>query len=144
MASSTFTNANLVDFKSVLNIPDNEGMQNMFKALESSGLRDIAIGSVMVAENRLEDCISEDIYQRTSLLYRGSFLPTDIETVQEMFADTRSVRLTFALNRFGNSKFNGTSFAINRYDDVSYSRVTDMMTSALLKLQMVRYVYRDR
>ncbi|KZV16443.1 hypothetical protein F511_31017 [Dorcoceras hygrometricum] len=39
MASSTFTNAYLVDFESVLNIPDNEGMQNMFKALESSGLR---------------------------------------------------------------------------------------------------------
>ncbi|KZV23424.1 hypothetical protein F511_43299 [Dorcoceras hygrometricum] len=39
MASSTFTNAYLVDFESVLNIPDNDGMQNMFKALESSGLR---------------------------------------------------------------------------------------------------------
>ncbi|KZV21039.1 hypothetical protein F511_09293 [Dorcoceras hygrometricum] len=39
MASSTVTNAYLVDFESVLNIPDNEGMQNMFKALESSGLR---------------------------------------------------------------------------------------------------------
>ncbi|KZV30989.1 hypothetical protein F511_23938 [Dorcoceras hygrometricum] len=39
MASSTFTNAYLVDFESVLNIPDNEGMQNMFKELESSGLR---------------------------------------------------------------------------------------------------------
>ncbi|KZV22090.1 nuclear matrix constituent protein 1-like protein-like [Dorcoceras hygrometricum] len=38
MASSTFTIAYLVDFESVLNIPDNEGMQNMFKALESSGL----------------------------------------------------------------------------------------------------------
>ncbi|KZV34116.1 putative protein phosphatase 2C 24 [Dorcoceras hygrometricum] len=39
MASLTFTNAYLVDFESVLIIPDNEGMQNMFKALESSGLR---------------------------------------------------------------------------------------------------------
>ncbi|KZV44257.1 hypothetical protein F511_10376 [Dorcoceras hygrometricum] len=39
MASSMFTNTYLVDFESVLNIPDNEGMQNMFKALESSGLR---------------------------------------------------------------------------------------------------------
>ncbi|KZV52064.1 hypothetical protein F511_42320 [Dorcoceras hygrometricum] len=39
MSSSTFTNAYLVDFESVLNIPNNEGMQNMFKALESSGLR---------------------------------------------------------------------------------------------------------
>ncbi|KZV29927.1 hypothetical protein F511_41860 [Dorcoceras hygrometricum] len=39
MASSSFTNAYLVDFDSVLEIPDNEGMQNMFKALETSGLR---------------------------------------------------------------------------------------------------------
>ncbi|KZV18601.1 cell division control protein 2C [Dorcoceras hygrometricum] len=39
MASSSFTNAYLVDFESVLNIPYNEGMQNMFKALENSGLR---------------------------------------------------------------------------------------------------------
>ncbi|KZV50091.1 GDSL esterase/lipase-like [Dorcoceras hygrometricum] len=105
----------------------------------------IAIGLVMVAENRLVDCISEDIYQQTSLLYRESFLPTDIETVQEMFV-FGTVHVTFAINRFGNSKFNATSFAINRYDDVSYSRniryhfvtirfsdnghITDMMTSA--------------
>ncbi|KZV38991.1 hypothetical protein F511_15926 [Dorcoceras hygrometricum] len=39
-----------------------------------------------------------------------------------------TVRVTFDVNRFGNSKFNGTSFAVKRYDDISYSRVTDMMT----------------
>ncbi|KZV46190.1 hypothetical protein F511_15200 [Dorcoceras hygrometricum] len=39
MASSPFTNAYLVDFDSILEIPDNEGMQKMFKALETSGLR---------------------------------------------------------------------------------------------------------
>ncbi|KZV34504.1 hypothetical protein F511_14704 [Dorcoceras hygrometricum] len=39
MASSSFTNAYLVDFDYVLEIPDNEGMQKMFKALETSGLR---------------------------------------------------------------------------------------------------------
>ncbi|KZV22023.1 hypothetical protein F511_40732 [Dorcoceras hygrometricum] len=95
---------------------------------------DIAIGSVMAAENRLEDCISEDIYQQTSLLYLGSFLPTDIETVQDMFADTRlrnifvigTVRVTFAINSFCNSKFNGTSFAVNRYE---HSRNVRSMTS---------------
>ncbi|KZV30251.1 hypothetical protein F511_39708 [Dorcoceras hygrometricum] len=38
MASSSFTNAYLVDFDSVLEIPHNEGMQKMFKALETSGL----------------------------------------------------------------------------------------------------------
>ncbi|KZV24181.1 hypothetical protein F511_03498 [Dorcoceras hygrometricum] len=38
MASSSFTNAYLVDFESVLKIPDQEGMQKMFKALENSGL----------------------------------------------------------------------------------------------------------
>ncbi|KZV28150.1 hypothetical protein F511_27627 [Dorcoceras hygrometricum] len=39
MDSSSFTNAYLVDFDSVLEIPDNEGMQKMFKPLETSGLR---------------------------------------------------------------------------------------------------------
>ncbi|KZV48085.1 hypothetical protein F511_02698 [Dorcoceras hygrometricum] len=39
MASSSFTNAYLVDFDSVLEIPNNEGMRRMFKALETSGLR---------------------------------------------------------------------------------------------------------
>ncbi|KZV47699.1 hypothetical protein F511_43430 [Dorcoceras hygrometricum] len=39
MASSSFTNAYLVDFDSILEIPDNEGMQKMFKALETNGLR---------------------------------------------------------------------------------------------------------
>ncbi|KZV57982.1 TTF-type zinc finger protein with HAT dimerization domain [Dorcoceras hygrometricum] len=111
----------------------------------------ITIGLVKVAENRLVDCISEDIYQQTSLLYRESFLPTYIETVQEMFV-FGTVRVTLAINRFGNSKFNATSFAINRYDDVSYSRniryhgvtirfsynghITDMMTSATVEEQI--------
>ncbi|KZV18600.1 hypothetical protein F511_41830 [Dorcoceras hygrometricum] len=112
---------------------------------------DIAIGLVMVDENRVVDCISEDIYQQTSLLYMESFLPTDIETVQEMFV-FGTVRVTFAINRFGNSKFNATSFAINRYDDVSYSRniryhdvtisfsynghITCMMTSVTVEEQI--------
>ncbi|KZV54742.1 hypothetical protein F511_08059 [Dorcoceras hygrometricum] len=39
MASSFIANAHQVNFESVLVIPDNEGMLNMFKALEASGLR---------------------------------------------------------------------------------------------------------
>ncbi|KZV31050.1 Serine-threonine protein kinase [Dorcoceras hygrometricum] len=39
MASLSFTNAYLVDFYSVLEIPDNEGMQKMLKSLETSGIR---------------------------------------------------------------------------------------------------------
>ncbi|KZV24747.1 hypothetical protein F511_35264 [Dorcoceras hygrometricum] len=116
--------------------------------------QNIAIGSVMVAENRLEDYISEDIYHQTSLLYREVFcqqiskqckrclLTPDNATVFVI----GTVRVTFAINRFGNSKFNGTSFAINRYEhsrnirshDVttrySYNGcITDMMTSATVE-----------
>ncbi|KZV46260.1 hypothetical protein F511_14092 [Dorcoceras hygrometricum] len=39
MASSFITNSNQINFESVLMIHDNEGMLNMFKALEASGLR---------------------------------------------------------------------------------------------------------
>ncbi|KZV30783.1 hypothetical protein F511_37880 [Dorcoceras hygrometricum] len=76
----------LLQFKFQLFIPFSQKDILLCKSSKNHDY-DIAIGSVMVAENRLEDCISEDIYQQTSLLYRGSFLPTDIETVQEMFAD---------------------------------------------------------
>ncbi|KZV44408.1 hypothetical protein F511_19003 [Dorcoceras hygrometricum] len=78
--------------------------------------------SIGVVYRRQSKKISEDIYQQTTLLYRESFLPTDIETVQEMFV-FGTVRVTFAINRFGNSKFNATSFAI-----------TDMMTSATVEI----------
>ncbi|KZV55398.1 hypothetical protein F511_42752 [Dorcoceras hygrometricum] len=54
MASSKFTNAYLLDFESVLNIPDNEGMQNMFKALESSGLRGLLGCKSALYEQELE------------------------------------------------------------------------------------------
>ncbi|KZV25597.1 hypothetical protein F511_33981 [Dorcoceras hygrometricum] len=39
MASYLIANAIQINFNSVLDFPDNEGMVNMFKALESTGLR---------------------------------------------------------------------------------------------------------
>ncbi|KZV52892.1 hypothetical protein F511_16116 [Dorcoceras hygrometricum] len=105
----------------------------------------------MVAENRLEDCISEDIYQQTSYCIGEVFCQQISKQCKRclMTPDNATVfaigtvRVTFALNRFGNSKFNGTSFAINRYEHsrniryhdvtIRYSYngcVTYMMTSA--------------
>ncbi|KZV43991.1 hypothetical protein F511_30996 [Dorcoceras hygrometricum] len=63
MASSSFTNAYLVDFESVLNIPDNEGMQNMFKALESSGLRGFLGCKSVLYEPELEQFFDTALIQ---------------------------------------------------------------------------------
>ncbi|KZV42833.1 hypothetical protein F511_25177 [Dorcoceras hygrometricum] len=51
MESSFIANAHQVHFESVLAIPDNEGMLNMFRALEASGLRGfLGCQSVLFAE----------------------------------------------------------------------------------------------
>ncbi|KZV29839.1 hypothetical protein F511_43187 [Dorcoceras hygrometricum] len=63
MASSSFTNAYLVDFESVLNIQDNEGMQNMFKALENSGLRGFLGSKSMLYEPELEQIFDTALIQ---------------------------------------------------------------------------------
>ncbi|KZV49703.1 cell division control protein 2C [Dorcoceras hygrometricum] len=63
MASSLFTNAYLVDFESVLNIPDNDGMQNMFKALESSGLRGFLGCKSVLYEPELEQFFDTALIQ---------------------------------------------------------------------------------
>ncbi|KZV30752.1 hypothetical protein F511_03730 [Dorcoceras hygrometricum] len=63
MASSSFTNAYLVDFESVLNIADNEGMQNMFKALESIGLRGFLGCKSVLYEPELEQFFDTALIQ---------------------------------------------------------------------------------
>ncbi|KZV33256.1 hypothetical protein F511_42094 [Dorcoceras hygrometricum] len=63
MASSMFTNAYLIDFESVLNIPDNEGMQHMLKALESSGLRGFLGCKSMLYEPELEQFFDTALIQ---------------------------------------------------------------------------------
>ncbi|KZV28118.1 hypothetical protein F511_27574 [Dorcoceras hygrometricum] len=63
MASLTFTNAYLVDFESVLNIPYNEGMQNMFKSLESSGLRGFLGCKSVLYEPELENFFDTALIQ---------------------------------------------------------------------------------
>ncbi|KZV18244.1 interactor of constitutive active ROPs 4-like [Dorcoceras hygrometricum] len=63
MSSSSFTNAYLVDFESVLNIPDNEGMPNMFKALESSGLHGFLGCKSVLYEPELEQFFNTALIQ---------------------------------------------------------------------------------
>ncbi|KZV50487.1 hypothetical protein F511_34851 [Dorcoceras hygrometricum] len=63
MASSKFTNAYLLDFESVLNIPYNEGMQNMFKELESSGLHGLLGCKSALYEPELEQFFDTALIQ---------------------------------------------------------------------------------
>ncbi|KZV51360.1 hypothetical protein F511_14144 [Dorcoceras hygrometricum] len=92
MASSSFTNAYLVDFESVLEIPDQEGMQKMFKALENSGLRGFLgckpvlflseivqfFETALVQDNDITGAISGKYFTITPSLFAGVFeLPTE-------------------------------------------------------------------
>ncbi|KZV38944.1 hypothetical protein F511_41446 [Dorcoceras hygrometricum] len=92
MASSSFTNAYLVDFESVLEIPDQEGMQKMFKALENSGLRGFLgckpmlflseivqfFETALVQDNDITGAISGKYFTITPSRFAGVFeLPTE-------------------------------------------------------------------
>ncbi|KZV33272.1 hypothetical protein F511_41673 [Dorcoceras hygrometricum] len=63
MASSFITNAHQVDYESVLAIPDNEGMLNMFKALEASGLRGFLGCQSVLYEKELEQFFDTALVQ---------------------------------------------------------------------------------
>ncbi|KZV18761.1 hypothetical protein F511_13034 [Dorcoceras hygrometricum] len=92
MASSSFTNAYLVDFESVLEIPDQEGMQKIFKALENSGLRGFLgckpvlflseivqfFETALVQDNDITGAISGKYFTITPSRFAGVFeLPTE-------------------------------------------------------------------
>ncbi|KZV53096.1 putative phosphoserine phosphatase [Dorcoceras hygrometricum] len=92
MASSSLTNAYLVDFESVLEIPDQEGMQKMFKALENSGLRGFLgckpvlflseivqfFETALVQDNDITGAISGKYFTITPSRFAGVFeLPTE-------------------------------------------------------------------
>ncbi|KZV22928.1 hypothetical protein F511_38959 [Dorcoceras hygrometricum] len=63
MASSFITNAHQFDFESVLAIPDNEGMLNMFKALEAIGLRGFLGCQSVLYEKELEQFFDTALVQ---------------------------------------------------------------------------------
>ncbi|KZV36906.1 hypothetical protein F511_08718 [Dorcoceras hygrometricum] len=63
MASSFITNALQVNFESVLGISDNDEMVNMFKALESTGLRDFLGCSSVLYEQELEQFFDTALVQ---------------------------------------------------------------------------------
>ncbi|KZV53063.1 bifunctional levopimaradiene synthase, chloroplastic [Dorcoceras hygrometricum] len=54
MAYSLIANALQVNFDSVLDIPDNDGMVKMFRALESTGLCGSGMSVVVITEERFE------------------------------------------------------------------------------------------
>ncbi|KZV35563.1 dystroglycan-like [Dorcoceras hygrometricum] len=63
MASSFIANAHQVNFESVLAIPDNEGMLNMFKALEASGLRGFLGHQSVLYEKEMEQFFDTALVQ---------------------------------------------------------------------------------
>ncbi|KZV15970.1 golgin candidate 5 [Dorcoceras hygrometricum] len=87
MASSSFTNTYLVDFESVLNIPDNEGMQNMFKALESSGLRDLKAKEKLMLDWAETDSLETDVKRKVYILakYREMLLRKFVESHRKYY-----------------------------------------------------------
>ncbi|KZV37656.1 dystroglycan-like [Dorcoceras hygrometricum] len=63
MASSLIANAIQINFDSVLGISDNDGMVNMFKALEASGLRGFLCCPSILYERELEQFLDTAIVQ---------------------------------------------------------------------------------
>ncbi|KZV32281.1 hypothetical protein F511_18460 [Dorcoceras hygrometricum] len=63
MASSLISNAIQINFDSVLGISDNDGMVNMFNALEASGLRGFLGCPSTLYERELEQFFDTDIVQ---------------------------------------------------------------------------------
>ncbi|KZV25261.1 hypothetical protein F511_12497 [Dorcoceras hygrometricum] len=63
MASSFIANAHQVNFESVLAIPDNEQMLNMFRALEASGLRGFLGCQSVLYEQELEQFFDTALVQ---------------------------------------------------------------------------------
>ncbi|KZV40215.1 hypothetical protein F511_38807 [Dorcoceras hygrometricum] len=71
MASTFFVNSYHINFESVLMIPDHDGMLNMFKALEASGLRGFMGCESVLYEKELEQ------FFETALLVNFSEVPKD-------------------------------------------------------------------
>ncbi|KZV43597.1 delphilin-like [Dorcoceras hygrometricum] len=63
MASSFIANAYRVNFESMLAIPDHEGMLNMFKVLEASGLRGFLGCQSVLYEKELEQFFDTALVQ---------------------------------------------------------------------------------
>ncbi|KZV58090.1 hypothetical protein F511_38826 [Dorcoceras hygrometricum] len=107
---------------------------------ESISINEIVLAKI--STNRHRYCIGEVFCQQIFEQCKRCLLTPDNATVFVI----GTVRVTLAINRFGNSKFNGTSFAVNRYEHsrniryhdvtIRYSYngcVTDMMTSATVE-----------
>ncbi|KZV34110.1 CMP-N-acetylneuraminate-beta-galactosamide-alpha-2, 3-sialyltransferase 2 [Dorcoceras hygrometricum] len=63
MASSFIANAHQVNFESVLAIPDNEGMLNMFRTLEASGVRGFFGFQSVLYEHEMEQFFDTALVQ---------------------------------------------------------------------------------
>ncbi|KZV15555.1 structural maintenance of chromosomes protein 3 [Dorcoceras hygrometricum] len=87
MASPFITNALQVNFESVLAISDNEGILNMFKALEASGLRGFLGCQSMLYETELEQFFDTALVQGGDITgaVSGKFFAISQSRIVEVF-----------------------------------------------------------
>ncbi|KZV34099.1 hypothetical protein F511_28350 [Dorcoceras hygrometricum] len=98
MASVFITNSYQVNFESVLMIPDNEGMLNMFKALEASGLRGFLGCESMVYEKELEQFFDTALVQDGDITgaISGKYFSVSQSQFAEIFALPTEGLVTFS------------------------------------------------
>ncbi|KZV58550.1 cell division control protein 2C-like [Dorcoceras hygrometricum] len=88
MASSFIANAYQVHFESVLAIPDHEGMLNMFRALEASGLRGFLGCESVLYDKELEQFFDRALVQNGDITdaVSGKFFSVSQSRFAEIFA----------------------------------------------------------
>ncbi|KZV41814.1 hypothetical protein F511_31677 [Dorcoceras hygrometricum] len=88
MASAFIANAYQVHFKSVLAIPDHEGMLNMFRALEASGLRGFLGCEFVLYEKELEQFFDTALVHNGDITgaVSGKFFSVSQSRFAEVFA----------------------------------------------------------
>ncbi|KZV32128.1 dystroglycan-like [Dorcoceras hygrometricum] len=98
MASVFITNSYQVNFESVLMIPDNEGMLNMFKALEASGLRGFMGCESVLYEKELEQFFDTALLQDEDVTgaVSGKFFSFSQARFAEIFALPTEGLVTFS------------------------------------------------
>ncbi|KZV22190.1 hypothetical protein F511_07889 [Dorcoceras hygrometricum] len=87
MASSFISNAHQVNFESVLAIPDNEGMLNMFRTLEASGLHGFLGCQSVLYEQELEQYFDTALVQDGDItgVVSGKFFSISQSRFAEVF-----------------------------------------------------------
>ncbi|KZV29751.1 hypothetical protein F511_21850 [Dorcoceras hygrometricum] len=92
MASSLIANALQVNFDSILGFPNNEGMVNMFKALESTGLRGFLGSPSVIYEKALKRFFDTASVRENEII--SAVLGKFVGISEEQFADLLELLMT--------------------------------------------------